>query len=258
MTEVRDGGHSPVLVEITWVGPVTLNWQQPRARVPDLLKLPPRELRSSPAWTALLERWEQSSAAQLALDPQREHTTATLSAALCEALQHLVHLAGGWATGRPMRRPAYDSGAVRRKRRLLSELHLLERYTRTGGGTTAGCWPHRWEQLCSTLQRQGVVLPRTTVGALRDAVVLEIRAAQEALDQLQREMRRQRHARWNEALPGLWRDRPGVVYHWLEAPTAAWGCTPIVNDHGLQCVTTEAVDTAVRSYWVDQVLCQHR
>ena len=48
------------------------------------------------------------------------------------------------------------------------------------------------------------------------------------------------------------------MYHWLEEPTAAWGCTPIVDNAGEQCLTVKAVDHAVRSYWVDQVLCQHR
>jgi exonuclease III len=37
LTDVRDGGHSPVLVELVYQGPVAVNWQRPRPRLPDLL-----------------------------------------------------------------------------------------------------------------------------------------------------------------------------------------------------------------------------
>jgi hypothetical protein len=258
MTELRDGGHSPVLVELVWAGPVTINWQRPRPQLPSLLQLSSGELRSSAAWTELLQRWCQSPAAQLALDPQAVHTVFTLSTALSAALQHLVTLAGGWATRSAGHRQAYDAEAVRRVRRQLAELQLLERCTRDVGQHSPGCWPRQWDQLCSSLQRRGVELPRTTTVELRMAVIREIQSARLAIDALNRKMRQERHSRWRDRLPRLWRERPGVVYHWLEAPTAAWGCSPIVDEAGQQCLTVEAVDCSVRSYWVDQVLCQHR
>ena len=92
MTELRDGGHSPVLVELVWAGPVTINWQRPRPQLPSLLQLSSGELRSSAACAELLQRWCQSPVAQLALDPEAVHTVSTLSAALSAALQHLVTL----------------------------------------------------------------------------------------------------------------------------------------------------------------------
>jgi hypothetical protein len=74
---------------------------------------------------------------------------------------------------------------------------------------------------------------------------------------LLRQMRRERYKRWRDALPTTWKERPGVVYHWLQAAGAPWGTTPILRDDGSQCCTPPEVDTAVRGFWVDQVLRQH-
>ena len=65
------------------------------------------------------------------------------------------------------------------------------------------------------------------------------------------------HRRWKDSTAVLWRDRPGVVYHWLQATGAPWSATPILDAAGQQCLSVEAVDAAVRSYWVDTVLRQH-
>lgn len=258
LTDIRDGGHSPVMVHLLLSGPVAINWQQPRARLPDLLYQTSKELRSSPIWSALLERWEQHSAVCAALDPGTIHSAAALSTAVMAALQHLVTLAGGWTTRQTERRKAYDSDEVRRLRRRLAELHHLEQLTRGVGESSLGSWPRAWEQLCASLRRRGLVLPRTTAVALRAAVLQAARETREKVHQLNRTMRQQRHLRWHNALPQLWQTRPGVVYHWLQAPTSAWGCTPIVDDAGQQCLTVTAVDRAVQSFWVDQVLRQHQ
>jgi hypothetical protein len=70
-------------------------------------------------------------------------------------------------------------------------------------------------------------------------------------------MRVARHARWRSGLAATWRDRPGVIYHWLQAAGAPWGSLPILNEAGLQCTSVGAVDAAVQRYWVDTVLRQH-
>ena len=123
--------------------------------------------------------------------------------------------------------------------------------------TAVECWPHQLSLLCTQLRGQGVPLPEGSLGTLRTAVVLEITKAREIMNELNLQMRRARHARWRDSLPGLWRERPGVIHHWLHAPTAAWGSAPVLDDAGQQCTTTTAVDQAVRAYWVDQVLRQH-
>ena len=58
-------------------------------------------------------------------------------------------------------------------------------------------------------------------------------------------------------LPELWRSPPAVVYGWLRGESASWGSTPILDAAGHQCMTAEAVDAAVCSFWVDSVLRRH-
>ena len=257
LTDIRDGGHSPVIVELALAGPIAINWQRPRPQLPDLLRQSSQDLRSSVEWATLLQRWHQSPSTSIALDPQHVHTASSLSTALSNALQSLVSLAGGWIQRPAQRRQAYDSAAVRRVRRVLAMLYHLEQLTRAAPASP-GCWPRTWEQLLASLRRRGVLLPRSTVVELRQAVVQEIFHARSEVDRLHREMRRARHVRWHAAIPRLWHDRPGVVNHSLQAPAATWGCNPIVDATGQQCLTVEAVDRAVQHYWVDEVLCQHR
>ena len=74
---------------------------------------------------------------------------------------------------------------------------------------------------------------------------------------MQLEISRERHKRWKGGVAALWRDLPGVVYNWLRGSSAPWGMTPILAETGMQCLSVEAVDIAVRGYWVDTVLRQH-
>jgi exonuclease III len=60
LLDVRDGGHSPVRVELLCGGPVSIDWTRPRDRLPDLLQQSSRELRASSAWAELLGRWAES------------------------------------------------------------------------------------------------------------------------------------------------------------------------------------------------------
>ena len=257
LVDIRDGGHSPVLVELSLSGPATIDWRKPPAQLPTLLQQSSQELQSSPVWSDLLARWCSTSVVRSALDLSQPHTASTLSKALSAALQHLVSLAGGWASRPAVRRLAYDSAVVRRARRNLAALYHLERLSRAEV-VAPGCWPRACEQLCDFLHRRGLSLPRTSLVELRSAVLLAIKQVRTEVDQVNRSMRQTRYTRWRDALPRLWHDRPGVVFHWLQAPSAAWGCTPIVDDTGQQCLTVESVDRAVRHYWVDQVLCQHQ
>ena len=258
LSDVRDGGHSPVLVELALTGPIRIEWRRPRAKLPELLAQTSQELRSSDRWAALLEEWSQSPVTRRVLDRHVEHCASSLSTAMLAALQHLVALAGGWTVRASGHRSAYDSNVIRRLRQQLEELHRLERLLRDVARPGVGCWPREWTQLCASLHRRGVVLPCSTAVALQAAVVAELHRTRGEVDKLNREMRAARHARWRDARPQLWKQRPGVIYHWLQAPTAAWGCTPMVDEAGQQCLSVPAVDRAVRGYWVDQVLCQHR
>ena len=136
-------------------------------------------------------------------------------------------------------------------------LHQLESRLRDPSGAGLGQWPRPWLQCISALQHWGVSLPCTTVPELRTAVLNQLALCRQEVQRLGRDMRQQHHARWKDKLPSLWRDRPGVVYHWLHASGAPWGSTPILDDAGMQCTSLEAVDAAVRRYWVDHVLGQH-
>ena len=215
------------------------------------------ELRASQDWQHVMERWAASPQVTGALSPEVDHTAQSLSTALVAALQQVVALAGGWVTRPPARRKAYDSAAIRKVRGRLQLLHRLESLTRPLTGVLLGCWPRDVVVLCDHLRQQGISLPLTTMVALRETVVQEVRSSKDEPNHLNNEMRRVRHYRWRDILPQLWHARPGVIHHWLQAPTAAWGCSPIVDDSGQQCTTVTAVDHAVRGYWVEQVLRQH-
>ena len=255
LTDIRDGGHSPVLVDILFTGPASICWHRPQPKLPPLLQLSSTELRGSSEWQDLLLRW--SASPEFLQTQVANHSANSLSRALAGALQHLVALAGGWVTRPAARRQAYDSSDIRKVRGRLHTLHAVETLARPLATLSMGCWPRPLVLLCDRLLRQKVALPRDSLGALRVAVTREIKAAREKLDELNRQQRRVRHARWRDRLPELWRERPGVVHHWLQAPTAAWGSTPIVDDAGQQCTSVAHVDQVVRQFWVDQVLRQH-
>jgi hypothetical protein len=55
----------------------------------------------------------------------------------------------------------------------------------------------------------------------------------------------------------LWRERPAVIHHWLQAPATAWGTYPILTEEGMQCTSVSEVDVTVRKFWVDNVLRRH-
>ena len=97
-------------------------------------------------------------------------------------------------------------------------------------------------------------MPQGSVGQLREAALRELALSKTELGQREPAMRRERQERWRAALPGLWMARPGVVHHWLQAPAVAWGTFPVLDEHGLQCLTVPEVDRAVRAFWVDGVL----
>ena len=253
---VRSGGHCPVLVTLSLSGPITIRWQRPRPKLPHLLQLPSAALSSSEDWAALVQQWSASPEGHAAMSPLASHTLESLSQALLAALHHLVQLAGGWRVRPLARRRAYDSDSSRHLRHQLTSLRwrqaLMQRPCLSPGG-----WPRPWMLLLDELQSVGVQLPRTTIPALLTAVSVEIQQRQRQLSDQLRAMRQERHRRWKATLPLLWQERPRVIFHWLHATGPPWGSTPILDATGQQCLTVEAVDAAVRSYWVDTVLRHH-
>ena len=191
-----------------------------------------------------------------ALHPSRCHTLASLSQSLMGALQHLVKLAGGWATRAPQCRQAYDSNVTRMLRPRLEALLSLESLLRAAP-LSSGCWPRHWLLLLDRLEVLGVFLPRSSQSSLLAACHSEAGRIQCQLGLAVQAMRRVRAVRWREQLPALWQDRPGVVYNWLRAEGSPKGATPILDAAGCQCTTPAAVDLAVRGYWGDTVLRQH-
>ena len=251
--DIRDGGHSPVVVELQLAGAVAIEWRAPQPRPPELLLLPSEQLRSSEAWAALVGRWLALPEVQ-ALDVAAGWTVETLSSALRAALDSLVSLAGGWRCRGPHRRAAYDSNAIRQQRRRIMALNRVELLTRSPVGTGVGCWPRALIAAVDALRACGVSVPWGPVGELRGVVLQDLSLARAELRRLETAMRRERRDRWKGALPSLWREKPGVVHHWLQAPSVAWGTFPVLDGQGMQCVTASEVDQAVRGFWVDGVL----
>ena len=66
-------------------------------------------------------------------------------------------------------------------------------------------------------------------------------------------MGRERIKRERGKIAKLWDERPGLIYRWLQADTPAWGSAPILMADGQQCISVEAVDAAVKAFWVDRV-----
>ena len=253
LDDFREGGHSPAYVSLSLANG-RINWQPPRPRPPTLLHGPSSELLRSEAWSVLLAEWSGSSEA-LALAPSREHSLDGLSAALHAALQRLVALAGGWSRRPATRRPAYDSVTVLHLRRVLALLYRLETLSRSPPPT--GPWPWPWLKLLDDLASHGVHLPRSTIPALRSALAEEAAARRSALERALQALRRVRHTRWRSALPQMWHERPAAVFRWLKAEAIPFGSRPVLDAAGLQCLSPQAVDHTVRSFWVDDVLRQH-
>ena len=124
LEEIRDGGHSPVLVTLN-IDAACIDWQPPQPKPPPLLYEPSAALAASPEWTQLVEQWLASSEVA-SLGPNTAETVESLGDALHAALHRLVALAGGWSTRPRKRRLAYDSNAIRRHRGVLADLLSLD------------------------------------------------------------------------------------------------------------------------------------
>ena len=193
-----------------------------------------------------MAQWTVSPVAQASLSPDALALT-SLSVSIKRALLLVVDLAGGWITRPAARRRAYDSGPVRKSRRALELLLHLQHAICGDGGGTVGHWPRLWLKLLGDLERLGFCLSQQNLGSLREIFGCIIYYRQRLAAIFQR-MRHERHLRWRETLPCLWRDRPGVIQHWLRAKGLPWGSLPILDSMGLQCLSVTEVDHAVRSY----------
>ena len=257
LAHIRDGGHSPVVATLQLSQPLSLCWQCPRPRPPAMLLQPSAALRGSAEWADLMERWTPTAPAHAAMDPSATHDATSLSAALIAALHHLVEMAGGWVTRPLQRRSAYDSNDIRAARRRLLLLQKLDIAIRPLLGPGVGAWPRDVVNLLETLACHGVVLGAMSATALCTAIAEASTRERAVVQRLLAGMRQERHKRWKDTLSTAWRDRPGVIYRWLEATGMPWGTSPILRDDGEQCCTVAEVDLAVRGFWVDQVLRQH-
>ena len=203
-----------------------------------------------------MNQWIQSPEARSAMSPSTDHSACSLSSALMSALHRLVALAGGWRVRPKVRRTAYDSNQIRQVRRKLALQHRLQRLLRPLS-SLLGCWPRPLLLLQAELHSLGVSLSSTTLVALRAESQKAASVCRQELEQLVRQMRQERQSRWRSTLPEAWRDRPGIIYNWLQARSPVWGSSPIMDDNGMQCTTLAAVDVTVRQFWVSDVLHRH-
>ena len=143
LEEVRDGGHSPVLIHLA-LDTGHVDWQPPRPRPPPLLYEPSAALAESSDWAHLIDQWLQSPEVA-SLAPQPGECVDTVGSALRSALHRLVSLAGGWSSRPKQRRLAYDSNAIRHHRRLLADLLRVEAESNRPTAQP-GPWPHHLQQ----------------------------------------------------------------------------------------------------------------
>jgi hypothetical protein len=109
-------------------------WCRPLPQLPPLLRQPSRVLRDDKEWLELVVRWVASPSVQRLLLKVDGQSASQISKLLSDALEGLIHLAGGWKFRPPTRKLAYESREVCRLRgslRLFGEcLSLLRREMR--------------------------------------------------------------------------------------------------------------------------------
>ena len=200
-SEILEGGHSPVLVELRLRSAWSLHWTCPRPRLPDVLRLPGSDLRKSPEWKTALEQWEASGPFQALLPTSTADTVQRLSTQLQDALQDLVALAGGWTTRNPIRRPAYESLEVRSARatlRLLGRCHALLRHEQGVGSYSTPLL-----EMIRLLRRRGLRPSEGSRASLLSWVEAGIVEHRERLSCALRDMRADRQRRCEHIVPRL-------------------------------------------------------
>ena len=143
---------------------------------------------------------------------------------------------------------------LRRKVALLAD---LQGAIRRGAVQLSGPWPQLWRELIGRLRRVEVILPEGSVAELGKAIAGQMQAARRELHALDQACRAERSKRWRQALPRMWQERPGALCSWLRADSPPWGTAPILDEHGMQCLTVAAVDRAVQQCWVDSIFRCH-
>jgi hypothetical protein len=206
LSNIRDGGHSPVLVSLQLGSAAGVDWKRPLPQLPPLLRLPSADLLASAEWAALVDTWSASPPARRVFSAPPSESLESLSRDLRVALLHLVTLAGGWVVRPSHRRLAYDSDAVRSTRRRLDALHHFDSLLRRAAPAGTGTWPTSWVRLLDRLRSSGLHLSASTTPGLLTAVAVAIREHRAELERLHREMRTTRHSRWRAGLATVRRD----------------------------------------------------
>ena len=253
-SDVRDGGHSPVLAELRLAVPPILSWTSPRPRLPDLLRKSSRELRGSTDWKDLVEAWSASPEVRQ-LDC-RLGSVHALSAQLETAMQKLVKMAGGWSLPSPTRHKAYDSGETRRVRACIRGLHECVNLLRREQGV--GTSSRRLTAALSRLQKLGLPPPPESRLDTLQWAILQLPEHHRMLRGVILELRKERQRRWRGRIPTLWQENPKAVYRWLAAVPLAWGTVPILTASGVQCTTTPEVEWCAGSGWTGSGACMRR
>ena len=255
MSDVQDGGHSPVVITLKPKLP-RVEWYAPRPRVPDLLLTPAQELREDEKFQELLKQWKET-------EEVRKLTTTEgkeLGDGFFRALERLIELAGGRQTQTRKPRLAYDSKKVRNLRQDLNVLQAAESAVRREGARGKGSMgsgqfkigplPFVVEDRLRKLAARGINVTGNDLELIGAEIVRLRKEKWEELKKELREMRLERSKRWRENLPRIWKQSPGRLFAFLKGERTAWGQVPLMGSDGKQLVSCESVDEAVKQFWV--------
>ena len=201
--------------------------------MPELLHRPGRELVAAKEWASLVTAWAGSDAGAGVLHPPAGLRAEAYWLRVKNALEQLVALAGGWRGAKTDRQAAYDSETTCRLRGRRQALWEMKTLVHRGlGGAAVGSWPYALRRQAGRLAELGVHLEGMPLAGLGSHLSELLRATAGELQEVARRERWERLQRWQDTLPRLWREEPGVVYRWAQGDAPQWGSARVEGANG--------------------------
>ena len=257
MTEIQDGGHSPIVVRLKPAA-VRIDWRIPRPRPPEVLLASEKELQGDGEFAKVVEKWKGTEEFR----GLRSAKDGTLCPTVFAALEKLVEVAGGREVRAKKPRRAFDSRKALDLRQDINALNAaeveLERWGRSAGSGSSRTvvlttTPFEVDASLRRLSERGMNFARGDREALRVGIRKLRDEKVGLLKGEMQQMRYQRMKRWKDALPRVWRTSPGTIFGWLKDESVSWGQVPLMGPDGEQLTTVASVDAAVKDFWVEKV-----